>query len=463
MTDATLLFLTDLFLLLAGAVVAGEVAAHFGQPPLVGQLLVGILFGPSLLGPYVGLSTLGPDLSGLQVLATVFVLFVAGLELTPEDLVRMSSQEFLFGVMLFVVPLLGASGAVYLLFPGSAVSFVLLIGVTLAATALPVLLLMLQEFGLFDAPLGRTLISAALVNEFAAIAMFAVLLNVGSGGGLFSFLLAVAAVGFFLGVMFGIHSLLKYLREQRRWSPLVRWFRETWRSKQGAFALLMVLLLASTLFAEAIGVTYVIGAFFAGLLVTRESAGSRAHRSISQVFDYMTWGFFIPLFFAFAGVQMDLHDLGSSPVALSFLLLLVVASATKIGVGLAFSPSLGWRAPDGLAASFLANSRGGVQLAFAVILLDSGTISGELFTVIAAVGLVTSILAPIGALWAWRRDPRSRQELYDRVPSLRPATGRGRWFPVGSIIPWTEDSYRLPENEPATAPEKPRRGTPPPR
>ncbi len=465
MVDSTLLFLVDLFLLLGGAVAAGEIAAHFGQPAMVGQLLVGIFLGPTLLGPYVGLASLGPDLGGLQLLATVFVLFMAGLELSPEQIYRMSVGNLLLGIGLFFLPFLAGVGAVRLLYPGDSWSTVYFVAIALAITALPVMGIMLSEFGLTHSETGRILLNSALINEFCAVTVFALVLHVGAGSGPNAFVYAFGAVGAFLGLMFGIHFLLKFFRERRWWLPITRWFQRTWRSKQGGFALLMVLLLAATLLSQELGLTYVIGAFYAGLLVTRESAGEEAHESISQVFDSMTWGFFVPLFFAFVGVQMNLRLL-NTPIAIAILVALFgVASASKIGTGFFGTKLLGWSRADALAGGFLVNSRGGVALAMAVILLTDGLIDIQLFTVIATVSLATSLLAPIGAVWAWRSDERSREALYARVPRLRPgATGAPRVLGV-PLAPWPAapaDRAR-PSLRPVDPPARGRPPLPPPR
>ncbi|MCI4323793.1 MAG: cation:proton antiporter, partial [Thermoplasmata archaeon] len=97
-------FLISLFLLLACALLAGEVALRLGQVGMVGQLIVGVLLGPTLLGPYIGLSTVSPQLSAIQFLATFFLLFMAGLELGPEQVYGMPLSTFLLGLCIFAVP-----------------------------------------------------------------------------------------------------------------------------------------------------------------------------------------------------------------------------------------------------------------------------------------------------------------------------------------------------------------------
>lgn len=422
-------FIIDLFLLLAGSVIAGEVASRFGQPALVGQLLVGVVLGPTLIGPYLGLATLDPSFSSLQFLATVFILFMAGLEIVPEEIYRMGLLTALLGIAIFVFPFFMGFLAVTALYPGISIFKAFFIALTLSITALPVMGIMLVQFNLLDRPFGRFLMNTALINELTAVTVFAILLQLSNGhaSGVHAVSLAMGEIGLFLGVMLGLHLLIRYLAKGRLWARFQARFAENWRSKGAGFAILMVLVIGASLFSQYLGLTFVVGAFYAGLLVTRESAGIEAHKSISTVFDTITWGFFIPLFFALVGLQMNLRDLGSLFALGAFVALLLVAIFSKVGIGLFSGWARGWSRPDALAVGFLVSSRGAVELAMAVILLQLGIFGTQLFTIVAAVGLITTMLAPIGALWSWRQTERSREELYERVPDLR-RPGPAAWI-----------------------------------
>lgn len=423
--------IVDLFLLMGSAVLAGELAAHLGQPALVGQLLVGIVLGPTLfgstpLGTYVGLNGLSTQLSSIQTLATIFILFMAGLEVSPERIVALGPGTLLMGVAIFAVPFTIATAVVLPLFHYG-LSTSMFVGLTLSITALPVMGIMLSEFGLLRTKLGDLLMGLALINELTAVTIFAILQGTsqGSSAGPVGFLEAILSVAVFVAAMLSVHFLLRVLRDAKLWEPLKQTFQRTWRSKQGNFALLMVMVVGSTLFSQFLGLTYVVGAFYAGMLVTRESAGEAAHRSISTVFDTMSWGFFVPLFFAFVGVEMNLRNLISAPIFLSFLALLGVALASKFLVGMGLSRALGWGKADSTAIGFMVSSRGAVELAMATILLTAipPIIHTPMFTIIAFVGLIATIIAPVGALRAWLSDPTTREQLYQRVPSMRP-TGK---------------------------------------
>jgi Na+:H+ antiporter len=436
-------FIIDLSLLLASAVVAGEIANRLGQAALVGQLLVGVLLGPTLIGPYIGLSSLGPELVAIQTLGTVFILFLAGLDIVPEQIYRMGAPNALMGVLIFAVPFAGMTTVVHFLYPGTQFVTSLFLALTLSITALPVMGIMLIEFGLTKSALGRLVMNCALVNELVAVSVFAVLLQVqtGASSGLMAVLIASLSVALFISAMLAIHMGLRSLRETSWWAGTRDRIQASLRTRESGFAVLMVIVLGASLFSQYLGLTFVVGAFYAGLLVTRESAGMKAHQSISLVFDTVTWGFFIPLFFAFVGIEMNLRLLASPLDVLLLILLLATALLTKVVTGYGMARALKWSEPNALAIGYLVSSRGAVELAMAVTLLTLHVFSAIQFTIVAAVGLLTTIISPIGALRSWEADPSTREELYTRVPSLRP--GRGRIRTVVPIFDYTVGDQRF--------------------
>lgn len=111
------------------------------------------------------------------------------------------------------------------------------------------------------------------------------------------------------------------------------------------------------------------------------------------------------MFFVFVGVEMDLRDLASPTAILVLIALAVTAVATKLGTGYSVARLFRWSPPDSLAIGHLTSSRGAVELAMAVVLLSDGIFSTQVFTLVATVGLVTTLIAPIGAGRALRGRP----------------------------------------------------------
>jgi Kef-type K+ transport system membrane component KefB len=399
--DPTTLFIVGLFLLIGCAVLAGELVSRVGQAALVGQLIVGIVLGPTLLGPLLGFASITTELNGIEILATFFVLMTAGLAITPEQVRSTGVAAGLLGVAMFVVPFVTGTLVVHLLYPTLAYTTTLFVALTISVTALPVLGVMLQEFDLIRSRFGTYLLNGALINELAAVTTFSVLLRVNADGTSsvwVSAAIAVLTVGVFLASILAVHTALRSLRQLKVWGRMVSRVRREWHSREVGFAVLMVGGLAAALYSQAIGLTFLVGAFYAGLLVTPESVGVREHRQITKVFDAITWGFFIPLFFALVGLGMDLRTLASSPAVLaSFGALCAFAFLSKLAVGGAVSRSLGWSPRDAVGAGFLVASRGAVELAMAIILLSAGIFDTATFTIVAGVGLVTTLLSPIGA------------------------------------------------------------------
>lgn len=428
MTDATTEFLIALFLLLALAVIVGEIFTRLGQAALVGQLLVGVILGPTLLGHYLGISATASSFLGLQTVATFFILLMAGLSVSPEQIWETGLSAALLGVAIFVVPFLGGAAVVHFLYPAWSGTKTLFVAITISITALPVLAIMLREFSLMKTRFGTFLLNSAVINEVAAVTAFAILLDVSGSGApsATAVAIAVATIALFLTSVLAVHTTLRALRAMRLWERLVRRFRETWRSREAGFALLIVMGLGAALYSQFLGLTFVVGAFYAGLLVTPESAGAREHRSVSSMFEAITWGFFIPLFFALVGFNTNFASLFSSPLAiLLFAGLCFFALTVKLGMGAGVARSLKWSRKESMAAGWLLTSRGAVELAMATLLLTDHVFDITTFTIVAGVGLVTTALSPLGAR------PYIRGITLDRLRSEEAS----HQPPVGSSIP----------------------------
>jgi Kef-type K+ transport system membrane component KefB len=398
--DTTTEFIVALFLLVALSILVGEFASRLGVPALVGQIAVGVLLGPTLLGPKLGFTGISGMFTGIQFLATFFILMMAGLAVTPAQIRATGPQAAALGIAIFVVPFVTGAGVVRLLFPALPTDTTLFIALTISITALPVLGIMLREFNLADTRFGAFLMNSSVVNELAAVTTFAVLLRLESGTGnlWLDIGTAVATVGLFLTTILALHMALQSLRQLHVWDRWVDRFRLTWRSREAGFGLLMMAGLGAALYSQFLGLTFIVGAFYAGLLVTPESAGRAGHRTISLVFNAITWGFFIPLFFALVGFGMDFTTLSLADYSiLAFISLVAFAFFSKVFVGSAFARALGWSPNESLCAGMLVGSRGAVELAMAVILLEQGIFTIQIYTIVAGVGLFTTAFSPLGA------------------------------------------------------------------
>jgi len=403
--NPTTTFFIDLLVLLGGAILAGELARRAGLPALVGQLLVGVLLGPTVLGSAFGLNGLTPELTAIQLLGTVLILFIAGLDTPPEQILQMGPGTVAMGAIPFAL----LSLLVHALLPGQPGLIPLFIALVLSVTALPVMGIMLAELRITSTPVGRLLINLSVVNELAAVTVFAALLQLQNGGTGSADGIGIAAlsVGLFLAAVVAVYRVTRQLNSHPAWRRLREQLARTMRTQEAGFAILMVALVGASLFSQYLGLTYVVGAFFAGILVSGGAFGSPGRPRSSVVFTTMTWGFFVPLFFAFVGVEMDLWSLSSPLFLVIFGAIAVAAVTVKVASGYAIGRLNDWSGSDAFAIGSLVSSRGGVSLAMAVILLGEGILTSQTFTLVAAVGLVTTIIAPLGATWAWRTSGRT--------------------------------------------------------
>lgn len=418
MINATTLFIIGLFVLIAGSVLVGELFTHIGQAALVGQLLIGVMLGPTLLGPYLGLAAVTPEFSGLETLATFFILLIAGMSISPQQLRSTGVSAALLGVAIFFVPFLAGAPLVHLAYPSLGEYNDLFVSLTIAITALPVLGVMLREFGLLETPFGALLMNASVVNELCAVTVFATLLEISTSrvSTLVAVGTSIGTVLLFFGTVLGVYLLLRFLVSRpATWNRIRQGFQKTWNSREAGFALVIVAALASALYSQYLGLTFVIGAFYAGFLITPEVTGRAVHRSITTVLDTVGWGFFIPLFFVLVGYDTDFRTLGTTFASLAaFASLVIYAIVSKFLVGSSVALSLRHSSSESFLTGFLVTSRGAVSVAMAVILESAGVFNTATFTIVTGVGLITTIVSPIGArplarsvLAAWHRN---RQE-----------------------------------------------------
>ncbi len=394
-------FFINIFIMLLSALALGEVFKRIGQPALVGHLLAGVIIGPSLL------NIVHPDesLETIINLAIFFLMFLAGLELHPEEIRRAGKNAIILSIIAFIVPFLG--GFVVSDFLGLPTVTSLFIGLTLAITAVPVSAVVLMEFGLLKSKMGSTIMTAGIIDDILSLIVLAIIIQLAQNGGDdfefgdigFSIFKIVAFLG-------GIFLLTFLLKKTHHWLPqkLNLVFAKL-KTREVGFGILLISAVGLSLIAESVGLHFVIGTFFAGLLVYQEIIGKENVEKISTVFSAITFGFLSPIFFAFIGIEFFAQSI-IEDIPL-FLILLAVAIAGKIGGGFIGGKIAGFSNSESKIIGYLVNSRGMVELVIATIGFELGIIDKTLFTIIVAVGFITTIMAPIMARMTLRGNPTS--------------------------------------------------------
>jgi Kef-type K+ transport system membrane component KefB len=396
---------------LAAVIIVGQILAklfaYLRQPPVIGEVVAGIILGPSLLGPEMSASVLPPEIAPflgvIAQLGVILYMFTVGLELNVGRLKHRAHATVATSHASILVPfLLGAllALALYPRLSSSAVpftSFALFMGVAMSITAFPVLARILTDRGMSRTELGVVALSCAATDDVTAWCLLAFVVGVAKvqfGEGL---LVAAGALAYIGCMVFIVRPLVS--RVAGRW--------EMERLSHGAVVGVVVALLLSTLTTEVIGIHAIFGAFLLGAVIPHDSAVARL---FSRQLEHVVPVLLLPAFFAFTGMRTRI-DLVSSPGQwLICGLIILVATLGKFSGTLVAArlTGMGWR--QAAALGTLMNTRGLMELIVLNIGLDLKVLSPTLFSMMVVMALVTT-MATSPVLWALRLQTVAEREL----------------------------------------------------
>lgn len=379
----------------------GWLLSKFRQPQVVGEMVAGILLGPSLLGwlaPGLFAKLFPPDgLGPLYVLSQIGLLlfmFMVGLELDTKILRRLGHVAIVISHTSIIVPFVLGSLLAIFLFPRMAdntlpfTGFVLFMGAAMSVTAFPVLARILSERNLLGTKLGTLTIACAAVDDVTAWCLLAVIIAVVKfEPDHLSLWQMVSGLVAYLGLMlFVLKPMLRklVLRQQSA------------ENTDKIIALLLVGMLASSYVTEWLGIHALFGAFFAGVIMPKENGFTDDVRRKLQLPVVVL---FIPLFFAFTGLRTSIGLISGSEMMLYCALVFLVAVAGKFGGSMIAARVMGtpWR--EAAAIGVLMNTRGLIELVILNIGLDIGVLTRPLFSIMVLMAIGTTLMTtPI--LWA---------------------------------------------------------------
>jgi Kef-type K+ transport system membrane component KefB len=257
-----------------------------------------------------------------------------------------------------------------------------------------------MQFGILRSRLGNVVITAAVVNDILSLVVLSIVLQINAEGATGHQALDVGAVAWsgakIAAFLAGIFLFDLLLRNTSHWLPArVEPYFKKLQTKEAAFGILLITTIAVSLIAQDIGLHFVIGTFFSGLIIYKEIIGKQNFDRVYNIISAITFGFFAPIFFAIIGIDMDLKSLVNAiPL---FLALLAVAVAAKIGGSYIGARLVRFPKDTSMAIGFLMNGRGMVELVIASIGFAAGIIDITLFSMAIAIGFATTIMAPITA------------------------------------------------------------------
>jgi Kef-type K+ transport system membrane component KefB len=395
----------ELCVVLAACRAAGYVATRFRQPPVIGEMIAGVLLGPSLFGWFAPAAQawLFPAeamtvLYAAAQVGLVLYMFLVGLEF-DLDVVRgrIRSAAAVSAAGILVPMALGAALAWHFygdtnLFPPGVHRWhaMVFVGVALSITAFPVLARMIYEAGLTGTPLGTLTLAAGACDDALAWCLLAFVLAASAGSPAVALWAVLGGLALFLLARGPLRALLRAAAE--RWDTPAA--HDRW-ALPGA----LVLLFLTAWIADAIGIHSVFGAFVLGLSMPRGAFRERIHPQLAP----LTSSLLVPLFFAYSGLHTRVAAIDSWALVGQALLILLVAFAGKGLACYAAARACGESHRDAFAIGALMNARGLTELVVLNIGRERGLIGDALFSMMVLMAVTTTVTAMPAFAWAFAR------------------------------------------------------------
>lgn len=372
----------------------GWLVSLIGQPTVIGEIIAGIMLGPSLLGmffPGVSSYLFPPDsLSNLEFLSQIgliLFMFIIGMELDMGVIRQRAKAALFISNASIIVPYLLGVGLAYFLYmkfaPPQAnfISFALFMGIAMSITAFPVLARIVQERGLSKSPLGTIVITSAAINDITAWGILAVVVAIANAtaiaSALVTIILSLAYVALMLLI---IRPLLDKIASKYTVQETV--------SKTVVAAVFGVMLL-SAFITESIGIHALFGAFMAGVIMPQNV---KFKSIMSEKMEDVSLVLLLPLFFVYTGLRTQIGLLNDNSLLSVTLLVIIVAVTGKFFGSTIAARITGQTWKNSLSIGALMNTRGLIELVALNIGYDIGILSPEIFTMLVLMALVTTFM-----------------------------------------------------------------------
>jgi Kef-type K+ transport system membrane component KefB len=378
----------QLILLLTIILFSAKAAGYFSQrvlhqPAVLGEMVVGVLLGPSLLDlVHLPVFTANVDetLHHLSEFGVLLLMFLAGLELNIAELVRSSRVSAMTGIFGVVVPIGLGYGVGY--FFGLDNSQSIFLGLTLGATSVSISAQTLMELKVLRTRVGLSLLGAAVFDDILVILLLSIFLALGTGAGsLASVVWVILRMALFLvfSMAFGYYVLPRIVRIVSR-LPI----------SQGTLTIAIVLMLIYGLAAELLGgIAAITGTFLAGLMYSRTPERESLERNVAA----LAYGFFVPIFFIGIGLSINLRQLDLNALWLTLVITIFAVAGKLFGAGwgarlAGVTSREAWQLGAGMV------SRGEVGLILASVGISENLLSQSEFSAVVGMVLVTTLVTP---------------------------------------------------------------------
>jgi len=386
-----------LLLILVAAKVFGEVFERLKQPAIVGELLAGIILGPTLLNFLDPLSLAATDptaifLDVLTTLAIFFVVFYAGVEMQMQDFYNViKGKGMYFAIGSFIITyFVGFLIGLYFLENYTGAMF---LGLCVAITALPVSVKILTDLGKLHTRTGHAIIGTAIVHDVISISVLGLIigLNVTEGGAdPWHLTIMLLKIALFMLIVF---TAERSFHIKDGWlAKKFAVFISKLKTREAQFSVAVIVALYFAVLAEFLGLSYIIGAFYGGLLFSPKILGTKNYTSLKAGVSTISMGFFAPILIAYMGLLFNFRDLVS--VWDMFLAVLFLAMLSMFISGFLGARMAGYSILESKIIGVGINARGMMEMVVALIGYKYGFIDRNFFTVLVAMALITTMITP---------------------------------------------------------------------
>ena len=410
------LLVAQIVLLIAVGRGLGEIMQRIGQPSVIGELLAGIILGPSLFGwiwpeAQHAIFPKTPEqkamLDGIAQFGILLLLLLTGMETDLKLVRKVGKAAIAISIAGILVPFAcGFALGEFLpdaLLPDPQARLVasLFMGTALSISSVKIVAVVVREMNFMRRNVGQIIVATAVIDDTIGWIIIAVIFSLASQGALDIASVAKAVLGTlaFLAVSFTIGRRMVF--------QLIRWANDNLVSAAAVITVILLLMCAMAMITHAIGVHTVLGAFVAGILVGESPILTR---QIDERLRGLISSFFMPVFFGLAGLAADLSVLRDPNLLMLTGLLVLIASVGKFGGAFVGGTLGGLGTRESLALASGMNARGSTEVIIATIGLSIGVLSQNLFTMIVTMAIVTTMAMPPMLRAALARLPMSKEE-----------------------------------------------------
>ena len=397
----------QLFVVIAVSYVIGWIFTRFGQPAVVGEMMAGVLLGPSVFGLLApnafqfvfAASSLGALRLFSQIGVCLF-MFTVGMEMDVAELRRKAHTAVVVSHASIIAPFFLGVLLALLLYgrlaqPGASFTgFALFMGISMSITAFPVLIRILQDGAILKTALGRTAAACAAVGDVTAWSMLAFVIAIARAT-------SMGAAAFSLGLVLVFVALMLLVIKPKLPTWIGQPALERPDPSKAVLAVVFGIVLASALSTQLIGIRALFGAFLAGIVMP--AAGGFRDKLVVRV-ENLSSVLLLPVFFAFTGLRTQIGLLNSAQDWFICLIIIAVATTGKLGGSALAARLTGMKWRESLQLGALMNTRGLMELIALNIGYDMGILSQRIFTMLVIMALVTTVMtAPLVTFFGKRR------------------------------------------------------------